>query len=766
MNKKHITYGILLLAETIITIYFAIRIFTPLSHYEYDYTQMSAFTDCAQINDKGYYINEESGNGYNGIFTYNPFFNLNRGSYRITVSYDATTSDNTAILSCNRYISYDSLKCDRIILSANKNSVTFNAYLSEDMADVHVITNYGGTGDFTVHSVSIQQTHDMERVTLFKYVFFMLLLDLILLLDHKGFFKKLSREQINIAFLLSSVFIFVSYPLLTNRITTGSDFVFHLLRIEGIKDGLLAGMFPVKIQPTWLEGYGYAVSVFYGDVLLYFPALLRIIGFSIQSAYKIFLFGINIATCLTAYYCLKNILNNRYLAVLGTALYLLAPYRLYGMYLGHTVGECSALIFLPLIVLGLYRIFTMDVKDKHYKNCFLLPMLGYCGLINCHVLTTIMAGVFTIFLCLLCIKRTLRKETLIELVKTVIVTLFVCLGFIIPFLDYYRDEFQVNTTQTTLWIQSFGLQISQLLQMFPSYVTDIASSTDTAFHQLKNTGIAVIFMAGVYVYAYVTSNNEERKKARKISVIFILGITALFMATCYFPWDAFRMFLSPYNLQIIVNSIQDSTRFMQIAILLLIIPGCYAIKILLFQRDSVNTAKNLTWVCIGLMIISSGYYNNYIINTRKENSVYDIQEYVQTHTWSLNEYLPKDTDTGYLTSIGTAAGDGVEISDYNKKYLDITLHAVNSSESNSYIDLPLLYYRGYTADDEYGNVIKAYNGHNNNVLRIDIPSGYSGNIHVYFKEPAYWRLSEIISIISILSLAVYVVYTNKKFKNI
>ena len=48
----------------------------------------------------------------------------------------------------------------------------------------------------------------------------------------------------------------------------GQDLGFHLMRIEGIAEGLENGVFPVKMQGLWMEGYGYPVSVYYGDFLL------------------------------------------------------------------------------------------------------------------------------------------------------------------------------------------------------------------------------------------------------------------------------------------------------------------------------------------------------------------------------------------------------------------------------------------------------------------------------------------------------------------
>ena len=68
-----------------------------------------------------------------------------------------------------------------------------------------------------------------------------------------------------------------------------------------------AFQFPVRIQPGWLDGYGYVVSVFYGDIFMYFPAFLRVVGFSLEEAYKTYLGIVNIATVFISFYAFKKI---------------------------------------------------------------------------------------------------------------------------------------------------------------------------------------------------------------------------------------------------------------------------------------------------------------------------------------------------------------------------------------------------------------------------------------------------------------------------
>lgn len=757
--KKKINI-VLFAVEAIIIVLFLLPLFKPNVHYEYNFDQMISYTEIASKTEDGYYIDASS--GYKGIFTYKPYFTLERGAYRITINYETDGTDNTCIISSNSYKSFNSIRCEEILLSPNLTSMTFNAYLQEDVSAINLITNYNGSGSLLIKSASISRTHDMERVDLFIAVIAIIIINVIVFFKNNGIFSSMSREQVNVLYLLAGAVIFSSYPLFTLGVTRGSDLVFHLLRIEGLKDGLLSGMFPVRIQPTWMEGYGYAVSVFYGDLLLYFPAILRIIGFSIQGAYKIFLFVINIATCLTAYYCLKKIVKNRYAAAFGSALYLLAPFRLYGMYVVSRVGESSALIFIPLIVSGLYCIFTKNVKDKDYKKSYIAPMIGYAGLINCHVLTTQIAVFFTLMVCILGIVRVFQKERFWELFKTAAFSLLISAAFIIPFLDYYLGyEFHVNSEQESQWIQEAGLQLSQLMQIFPSSNDEIQSFTGLSYNGIENAGIVVFVLVIVFLYVMTIVKKRDKKTLIPVWVMYGLGVLAGIMTTCYFPWDIIRKKLWDHELEVIIDSIQRPTRLMPVAAILIIAAGCYALKLLIENKEG----RIIGWVIIGscvvLTVVQSGYYNNYVINNKAQETITDLGKYAHMHTWSRGEYLPPNTDTSYLTAIGVAPGENVEISDYDKEYLDVRFTAVNNSDQASYVDLPLVYYGGYMAKDDNGNLMNVYNGHNNNVLRVDIPSDYTGNIHVYFREPLSWRASEAVSFLMVLLIAGYYVLRKK-----
>ena len=72
-------------------------------------------------------------------------------------------------------------------------------------------------------------------------------------------------------------------PLFTINCIGGDDIIYHLLRIEALKEGILAGRPFLRINMLFFGGAGYASSMFYPDLLLYFPVGTLHIHFSAKA---------------------------------------------------------------------------------------------------------------------------------------------------------------------------------------------------------------------------------------------------------------------------------------------------------------------------------------------------------------------------------------------------------------------------------------------------------------------------------------------------
>ena len=298
----------------------------------------------------------------------------------------------------------------------------------------------------------------------------------------------------------------------------GHDLEFHLLRIEGIKDGLLSGEFPVRIQPNWMNEYGYGVSIFYGDIFLYIPALLRIVGFGVQGAYKIYVFLINILTALLSFYSFNRLTQNHRIGLLGSFIFTSSIYRLNCIYVRAAVGEYTAMAFMPLYFLGIYEVLFKEHDRK--RRDWICVAIGCIGMVFSHIITCEIVAIITIAIGIVYYKKLLKIEIWMKIGKCAGTIIGCCAGFLIPFLDMAQDSYVFNSMEGISTIQTSGTTITQLLNMFPSARGEALAYTVIERVGIKNEftyaiGSVFLFASVFWVYYYVVLKRKEAYKESK-----------------------------------------------------------------------------------------------------------------------------------------------------------------------------------------------------------------------------------------------------------
>jgi uncharacterized membrane protein len=124
----------------------------------------------------------------------------------------------------------------------------------------------------------------------------------------------------------------------------GHDINFHLTRIKGLSDELSMGHFPARIYSTVFFQYGYAAPLFYGDWLMYFPALLVLAGVDVFTAYKIFIGTVWILAALSMYFSGKVIFADNKAACVASLLYSLSTYIGTDALIRHANGEFQSFV--------------------------------------------------------------------------------------------------------------------------------------------------------------------------------------------------------------------------------------------------------------------------------------------------------------------------------------------------------------------------------------------------------------------------------------
>ena len=99
-----------------------------------------------------------------------------------------------------------------------------------------------------------------------------------------------------------------------------------------------------------------------------------------------------------------------------------------------------------------------------------------------------------------------------------------------------------------------------------------------------------------------------------------------------------------------------------------------------------------------------------------------------------------------------SSSEMVSYDGYTKEGTNLEIHVSSESDSEQYVELPLLMYPGYQAlaADTKHKLAVTYG--DNNVVRVMIPAGFEGIVKVSFAGKWYWTVAEILSVLTLCGL--------------
>ncbi|MCR4902116.1 MAG: hypothetical protein K6A23_04600 [Butyrivibrio sp.] len=763
--KKNTFFSILVIIEVILLLFSVFLLFRPSYNVTLNTDSMTTeagiyMESFPGIENSGYYLdNANLAEGETTTITTNPV-DIPFGSYIITMHY--SNSDNQ-----NRYTASSTFNTYQVLTGTQNIGLETGENLSTEIllsspidVDGYYITfTYGGNGYLFLSDITIAETHDFKYILLFSVI----VLSIILNILYFKFKKWDSMDKIAVVAIVCVTF-FVSCPLFTYFIGDGHDCMSHIDRIAAVAQ-TIKNQFPVRLSSFWNNGYGYAFSIFYNDIFLYVPAFFRLLGFTIQDSYKLYVILINLFTCIIAYYSFKNIFRSKKAGIIAMALYALSPYRLICLYLRCAAGEYTAQTFYPLILYGIYKIYMTEPFGKENKGKALLkkelsvimPLIaGLCGIVSCHILSCIMATFFIVLTCLVMWKKTFKKVYFLRLLSSAVITFVINSWYIIPLLDFYRDSYEVSTRNTSGRFAANGAFFWQLLNPLPdgtgmSYsIAESYGYTDESSYAVGLYFIiGIILLICIYIY-----NKNIFKNNNLLKICFSLSILTFFMSGYGFIWDFIQQFGSIMSM--LTQSIQFPWRFIgPFALFATVV----CIEVLLyFHKNHEKYLISVTSSLLLLAIISAGFFLNSSCRSQEWRLLLTESD-LTTDAIGTGEYLPVNTDTHmFWDNISTVAfsDDTVSIQNAYRGSDIITVEASNNSGAKSYIDVAFLYYRYYKAIDNSTGVELETEISPENRIRVILPSDYTGSFSVFFREPVLWRLSELVTIISLLAIiAIY-----------
>lgn len=725
---------------------------------------LSVYRECSRqhafeiIDDTGEYVyltreeGEQSGNGY--IKEKQALFDLSAdtdgqsvsreisipsGEYRVTLYCD-DGGWGDAYCYAYSYANAVSLKSEQVQCSSSDTEKSFCVIADHSISDLQIRLNLE-TSEFTITRTVIERINRAVCLV-FRYIVLDGMAFTIWVLLRYFRKKQPSTEQCIAWAILGAGFFLAVSPILGTGIPDGGDLDFHLWRIEGVKESLLNGDLIPRIYTNLLNSYGYASGILYGDSLLYLPALLRIAGMTVSGAYRAFILIMTALAMGIGYHVFYTMSGRRYIGAMCSVLYVLsAPYAL-DWYERAGIGSASAAMFVPL-VFGALWLLCQEGKENNARAKRWL-VIGATGLIQSHIITTFVTALMAVGILMLGFRYYFRKDKLLILIHSTVWILLLNAFFLIPFADYYlTTEMKVNTSDGLAAMQYLGANVQQLLQYH--IVGDLSWLTQTVL------GISVLSMILLYGMYRVWSGIQEKRADRFENIALIGGSVSLLLCTRYFPWDYLSKQISLVNRM--AKSIQFPMRFRNAAIVLIVMLVCMMLKTV-YQKSRAACFGMI--VVMFLLAVIGNLQVQDAIHEQRERRIYVEETGMRTgfrfQIGAGGEYLPAGVDVDV---------DNIQIVDEQR----IVEHAEraqnrfrmvinNQNGMDGTIELPLLFYKGYTAYDVSTKAHFTADMGMNGRIRVKVPAGYQGTVQVEFKDAWYWNAAEIITALAWVGAAV------------
>ena len=569
-------------------------------------------------------------------------------------------------------------------------------------------------------------------------------------LINKGI-KQLKENKWTHFLIIIIIGICLSIPLCKIQIRDTHDGCLHMLRLIGTADTLKIGQFPPLINQNYCNGAGYSMNLFYPPLVTYIPLLFKLISPTYAVTLKIYASVCIILSGITMYQLVYQVTKKRSIALFSAIFYLIAPYKLANVYKRFAIGEFTAMVFIPLVFLGLYNLFNQD-KKKHYYIA-----IGAIGLMLSHTVTTLYTAIFCIIYILFNFSKLKDKETIKKCIINVVFILLVSMLFWMPLLeantqaDYaIMDDSIMRTTSS--FASENTISFSQLFK-------DKGEENGTTFL----LGIPTIFTILLTIFVAKKVDNKY-KDFYLLCIIFAL--ISLFMVSKFFPWSLMPNFICklqyPWRMMGYFNFFMSFVCGINLYLALKQFVNKDVIKIItiiVFVIISIASSINIVSQFFTKDETVDEKYETYILENKKISHMRINRDYMPLKAINLQKtYVLVRKDETYILS-GNA-----EILEENKENLNDEMK-IKNADKGTILEFPYYYYPGYKIEikTEQGmkelTALESEHGYLSCVLQEDIEEG---SITVKYVGTLITYISYIISAISLLVFIGYIIYEKKR----
>ncbi|NCB84193.1 MAG: hypothetical protein EOM44_06810 [Bacteroidia bacterium] len=525
-------------------------------------------------------------------------------------------------------------------------------------------------------------------------------------------------------------------PLLYPGIPQGHDLFFHLARLQGMLDALNEGVFPIRVNFSALDGYGYASGLFYPDFFAYIPVFFAKIGISLINSYKLFLFIWWFFAVYSMYFSLTKMGVEKFGAFAGALLYGWSSYFATDIFNRAAFGEVLAFPFIPMVILGLYNLIYGNFRNN-------LPLIfGFSALFLAHQITFILMCIISFLWCVLNIILFLRKlERILFLFISIFITFVLVSFFFLPMLEQMQ-YMEYNLTSRTIK--------SSIIERAVPFTRLWLELPYMKLEYWIPPGIGIIFLIiASQRLRFTLPPNIHRRTS---DGLLIIGFGCLLAATNFLPWEGMMKALA---------GIQFPWRFYLPATAFLA-AGCGFILSHLTQND-ISKIRYWTWI----LFVGCGfawYFNVAYVYAAKIHEGKMLTNFSPSMAGRLVasgiHYLPSGMDIEDIEERGkiVLSKNTIRMRPSFSANGETTLTFEGNSSDNQ-LEFPIIPYKGYAAQ-----LILPGQNHiglpilisSNSLLSVDLPKEYkTGKIHIYYKGTLVQKISAILSGLFFLGICVY-----------
>jgi len=517
---------------------------------------------------------------------------------------------------------------------------------------------------------------------------------------------------------------------------TSHDGIHQVVRLYYFNQALSDGQIPPRWAGGLLNGYGYPLFVFSYQLPWLLAQPFRLLNFSVFESIKaVFIFGYFFSG-LAMYLYLKKIVG-RGAGLVGTVIYLFAPFRFSNIFVRAAIGDATVFIFPPFLFLSLY---SLQIKNKISWQWIVLGAVSLSGMLLSHA----MVFLFYFFaFWLYCLFITVFRKKIKLIIPSVIITILTFGLSAYYFLPSFTEKNLTKFSQIMgpAHLGQYFLSLKELVYSTWGYgvmrAQEGAMSLQLGFAQWLSV---ILFLLLVLFLHKKIKRKSFFQESLFFLVLFVITIFLMLPVSKIFWQSISRIMVIDFPWRILSLSVFTSS----------VLAGFFIAGL---------PNKRLKFIC-GFILIFLAFYANR--NHLRINQVLDwpLDFYLKLErtTNTYDEYTPKwvnfDVNKKALSKIETSIpSTDLKIKEEKSNYLSFTLDLPKETK----VRINTIYYPGWEVFvDEVPTAIQYDQG----VIEFPVKAGKT-EVVSRFRETPLRLFSDFLSVLT-LSVIIFGFYKFKK----